>query len=105
MVPKHLVWAQARGARLEGAIALGKALLATLIVGVLCANVWGWEGPFVHRVHRSEFIRDVAARGNVENAETVTLRCEVPSQGTGGTPVLRIVPEGSLVKAGELCYQ
>jgi len=60
------------------------------------------EGPLTHHVKRSEFVHEITERGNVESANNVEIRCEVKSQGAGGTTILEIVPEGTVVKPGDV---
>ena len=105
MVSRHLIWPQPRGARLQGAIAFSKGLLATLILGALARTAWAWQEPVVYQVRRSDFAQDVTGRGTIESARTVEVRCEVPSQDSGGTTILRIVPEGAEVKAGDMLVE
>jgi HlyD family secretion protein len=46
--------------------------------------------------------RELVERGTVESARSVTLRCELPSPDNSGTTILEIVPEGTLVRPGDL---
>jgi len=43
----------------------------------------------------------ITVRGTIESAESVEIRCEVPSQQEGGTTILWIVPEGTDVEKGD----
>ena len=90
-------------------IALGA--VAALVVGL---PVLAWtvipsstfseesEGPLVHKVTRGPFVHEVVERGDVESSSTVDVRCEVQTQGTGGTAILEIVPEGTRVQKGDI---
>ena len=50
-----------------------------------------------------EFVIDIVERGDVESSSNVELRCEVSSN--EGVRILEIVPEGTLVKPGEVVIQ
>ena len=56
----------------------------------------------MHEVERSEFLHEITERGNVESASNIEVRCEVQSQNTAGTRILKIVPEGTYVQKGEV---
>lgn len=82
-----------------------------LLVGVLAV---GWsvfgrgtnsadeDAPMMHVVDRDDFIHEITERGNVESASNIEVRCEVQSQGSAGTRILEIVPEGTYVKQGDV---
>lgn len=58
----------------------------------------GLESAYVvSPVQRSTFLVTVTEDGNLESASNVELKCEVE----GGTTILEIVPDGSLVKKGD----
>lgn len=92
-------------------------LLRGLGVGVSAvavASLAGWwllprlswsrseEAPILHEVTRADFFHDVTARGNVESASNVEIRCEVQSMKSAGTMILEVVPEGTYVNEGDL---
>ncbi len=60
------------------------------------------SGPMMYRVERGDFIHEITERGNVESAKNVEIRCEVKAKGGGGTTILEIVSEGSIVKKGDV---
>jgi multidrug resistance efflux pump len=60
------------------------------------------ETPLMHRVERGDFVHDITERGNVESASNIEVRCEVQSQNTAGTRILKIVPEGTYVQKGDV---
>jgi multidrug resistance efflux pump len=62
----------------------------------------GESAPIMHKVERSDFIHDITERGELESAENLEIRCEVKSQGSSGTSILEIVPEGTVVQAGDI---
>lgn len=90
-----------------------RRLLATLaILGVLVGGVAYWwaprgsahgdDGPMLHLVERADFLHDIVERGELESASNLEIRCEVKSLNTSGTTILEIVPEGTVVKAGDV---
>jgi HlyD family secretion protein len=80
-----------------------------LITGVVALGAYGstrWiggasreQGPVVltHPVARGELVVTVIEDGNVESASNIDIKCEV----AGGSSILWIVDDGSLVKKGE----
>ena len=84
-------------------------LVLVLALPALGFSLWpkfSWSkpdsGPMMHLVERGEFIHEITDRGNVESANNVDIRCQVKSKGTGGTTILEIVPEGTVVKPGDV---
>jgi HlyD family secretion protein len=47
------------------------------------------------------FLKEVIERGEVQSSSNVEIRCQVPSRGIGGVPILQIVSEGTYVKQGD----
>jgi len=60
------------------------------------------DAPLMHRVERGDFVHEITERGNVESASNIEIRCEVQSQNTAGTRILKIVPEGTYVQKGDV---
>ena len=56
-------------------------------------------------VFQDEFVASVNEAGDIESSVNVEIRCEVKSNGTAGTALLEIVPEGTMVEAGEFVCQ
>lgn len=56
-------------------------------------------------VFRGEFVSSVNESGDIESSSNVEVRCEVKSQGTPGTAILELVPEGSMVEKGDFLCQ
>jgi multidrug efflux pump subunit AcrA (membrane-fusion protein) len=54
-----------------------------------------WTGPFEHAL---------VEQGNVESASSFEIDCEVRARG-GNLAILEVVPEGTLVKAGDMVVQ
>ena len=61
--------------------------------------------PIMHLVERGEFIHDITDRGEVESANNVEIRCEVKLGNRNGATILKIVPEGTLVKANQVVVE
>lgn len=59
-------------------------------------------GPMMHKVQKADFLHDVTERGELESASNVQILCEVKGRNTGGTTIIEIVPEGTIVKQGDL---
>ena len=55
-------------------------------------------GALTHTVAKGRLLVTVVAAGNMESAKNVEVKCQV----AGGTSILKIVPEGTEVEAGEL---
>lgn len=60
--------------------------------------------PILHRVERGLFNHVVVEQGEVESSKNIELRCEVKARTGSGpsTSILDIVPEGSIVKEGDV---
>ena len=86
-----------------GAGGLMVMAIATLSVGWMLVGGGEEEeaGPLFHVVSRGVFIHDISSAGQVESANNVEFRCEVKSQGSGGTQIIEVVPEGTTVKPGD----
>lgn len=94
----------------------GKLALFGLLVAVL--GLLGWQlsgqggggdsksgsasslnagGALTHTVSKGRLLVTVVAAGNMESAKNIEVKCQV----AGGTSILKIVPEGTEVEAGE----
>lgn len=101
-----------RPTRRVGFVVLGGLLFAAL--GLFAWQIYGQGGfgdlrsnsnstvnaggALTHTVSRGRLMVTVVAAGNMESAKNVDVKCQV----AGGTSILWIVPEGSVVEAGEL---
>lgn len=95
----------------------GKLALFGLLVAVL--GLLGWQlygdgesrdskpgsgsavnagGALTHKATKGRLLVTVVAAGNMESAKNVEVKCQV----AGGTSILKIVPEGTEVQAGDL---
>jgi len=54
-------------------------------------------GALTHNVAKGRLLVTVVAAGNMESAKNIEVKCQV----SGGTSILKIVPEGTEVEAGE----
>ena len=89
-------------------LVLPAALLVAALGYSVYANLSGpskEDAPLSHTVERSEFVHEITERGNVESASNIEIRCQVQSQGTAGTRILKIVPEGTYVEKGQVLVE
>jgi multidrug efflux pump subunit AcrA (membrane-fusion protein) len=59
-------------------------------------------GPLVKQVSQGPYDSVVLEQGEVESSSNIEIRCEVKSRNAGGITILEVMPEGSLVKEGDL---
>lgn len=86
---------------------LGLAVVALGIGGVVWFTMFRGEqnkgpGPLVRQVSSGPYDSVVLEQGEVESSSNVEIRCEVKSRNAGGITILEVMPEGSLVKEGDL---
>jgi RND family efflux transporter MFP subunit len=88
----------------------GSTLVAVALATVLAVGGWSFRGVLwpaaraqyiLDRARIADFVHDVVERGEVESSANVNVICEVQSQNAEGVRIIEIVPEGTLVKAGE----
>ena len=85
------------------------AVLVGLVVIVLGVSYLLIDSPtgedtadaLLHTVKRSDFQAFVTEDGDVESASNIEIRCKVKSKNTSGTAILTIIPEGTIVEAGD----
>jgi multidrug resistance efflux pump len=87
-------------------------LILALAVMALTATVGAgffWKsrkssGPAVitHTIARGVFEHNVVERGEVESASNIDVRCQVKARNGAGTTIIEVVPEGTLVQAGDV---
>jgi RND family efflux transporter MFP subunit len=89
------------------------SLLAMVAAGTLAAW-WWWRHAdaqpadaaiVLHKVAREDFSLDVTERGEIESAGVTEVVSEVKSKNTPGVSILKIVPEGSVVKKGDFLVE
>jgi multidrug efflux pump subunit AcrA (membrane-fusion protein) len=92
---------------------LSAAALATMALAV-GAGVWWWVNNqdsssddivLLHTVARDNFELTVTERGEVEAFDVTEIRSLVKSNNTTGNAILRIVPEGTIVKKGDFLVE
>ncbi len=89
------------------------ATLATL--AALGAGALAWysmnravdneDASLVESAVRRDFELDIVESGEIESSGNVEVRCEVESNNTAGTAILRLVPEGTAVKEGDFLIE
>jgi multidrug efflux pump subunit AcrA (membrane-fusion protein) len=93
-------------------LAFSRVLLALVAVSALAIGcgaylTWGrsnhvdTQAMIVDKVSQGMFRHVVTERGEVESSSNVDVACEVQSKNTGGTAILEVVPEGTIVAAGD----
>jgi HlyD family secretion protein len=99
-VPARLrPWAQ-RNPRLVGGAALALALVLAALLVRGCGAAHRAELSY-HQVKRGDFVVSITEGGSLRAVNEVIIRCEVE----GSTRVISIVPEGTMVKKGELLIE
>ncbi len=59
--------------------------------------------PQMVTVKKGVFVHEILERGSVDSASNVDIRCQVES--AGGVTILWVIPEGSIVKKGDLLVE
>ena len=72
--------------------------------GISLQNTTEVIEPILVKVERGEFVSQVLDQGEVQSSENVEIRCEVRAR-NGSLSVIKVVPEGSLVKTGDFLVQ
>lgn len=94
-------------------VVLGVLIVAAMVAGVIwfstrpSANA-DIEGLLTERVKQGRFLRVVIDQGDVESAKNMDIKSEIKSKttgGGGGMTILRIIPEGTMVKKGDVVCQ
>jgi RND family efflux transporter MFP subunit len=57
--------------------------------------------PLVCRAERREFIHEIPAKGELESAVNIEVKCEVRSWGSSWVRILDVIPEGTYVEPGD----
>lgn len=97
---------------LRGGYTLWVILALVALVGVAGWSFWagGDSRPkdyniVLHNVERDDFALTVTERGEVESAGVTEVISEVKAKNTPGLSILRIVPEGTVVKKGDFLVE
>jgi RND family efflux transporter MFP subunit len=101
-------WRGARGGYVA-LLLLGAMAVATLLAG------WWWFGRdkgdegaariVLHTVARDDFALTVTERGQIESAGVTDVVSDVKAKNTAGVSILKIVPEGTVVKEGDFLVE
>jgi multidrug efflux pump subunit AcrA (membrane-fusion protein) len=92
---------------------LSAAAFLTLAIAA-AGGIWWWvqnrdassdDVVLLHTVERDDFELTVTERGEVEAYDVTEIRSLVKSNNTTGTAILRIVPEGTVVKKGDFLVE
>lgn len=103
-------WRRLRGGSLASLSAVAFLTIAALVGG----GAWYWwqnrdkssdDVVLLHTVGRDDFQLTVTERGEVEAFDVTEVRSLVKSNNTTGNAILRIVPEGTEVKAGDFLVE
>lgn len=63
------------------------------------------DDALLHAVQRQDFSLEITERGEIQSAGGVEVKSEVRSQNSAGIAILRIVPEGTQVEAGDFLVE
>lgn len=89
-------------------------MLASGVVAILLMGLWLYrrnsnDKPsariMLHKVARDDFALTVTERGEIESAGMTEVVSEVKAKNTAGVSILKIVPEGTQVKAGDFLVE
>jgi HlyD family secretion protein len=95
----------------------GNVLLLTLgatVVGALLLGLWWFRGGsndkpsariMLHKVARDDFALTVTERGEIQSAGVTDVVSEVKAKNTAGVSILKVVPEGTVVKKGDFLVE
>ena len=98
----------------RGASGLLPVLLLAILVAGLGGGAWWWTAQkhdnnttdaILHEVTRKDFRLDITERGEIKSGDVTEVRSLVKSNNTTGVAILRIVPEGTEVKAGDFLVE
>ncbi len=91
-------------------IVVALVLCGSVVVGSLFFNkgnrqVAAATNALTYKVFRGEFVSSVNESGEIESSSNIEIRCRVKGNGRAGTTVLKVVPEGTMVKKGDFICQ
>lgn len=94
-------------------VVLGVLIVAAMVAGVIWFSTRpsgsaDLEGLLTEKVKQGRFLRVVIDQGDVESAKNMDIKSEIKSKATGGgggMTILRLVPEGTIVKKGDVVCQ
>ncbi len=88
-------------------------VVALAVVGAVGAGIYWWKTgqdqgetrAVLHKIERKDFLLSVTERGEIESDGVTEVRCEVKSKNSPGVAILRVIPEGTQVKAGDFLVE
>ena len=101
-------------ARRRGAGGLTGIVTIVFLIAATSGGVWWWtrsrgdtadRNLVLHTVAQGDFELNVSERGEVEAFDVTEVRSLVKSNNTTGSAILRIVPEGTVVKTGDFLVE
>jgi HlyD family secretion protein len=110
---KGLLFERTRDARRGAGLVAGLVMLV-LVAAAAGGGYWWWnqsrgkttdKNVILHEVKRDNFELNVTERGEVEAFDVTEVRSMVKSNNTTGNAILRIVPEGAVVKKGDFLVE
>lgn len=102
-----------RATRTGGLTIVAAAALAAIVLAA-GGGIWWWmsrgdssddSNILLHTVGRDDFELKITERGEVEAFDVTEIRSLVKSNNTSGTAILKIVPEGTVVKKGDFLVE
>jgi RND family efflux transporter MFP subunit len=103
-----------RGVCRSGTGGLTGLMTVVVLIAATSGGVWWWtrsqgetgDGNIIlHTVAREDFELNVTERGEIEAFDVTEVRSLVKSNNTTGNAILRIVPEGTVVKKGDFLVE
>ncbi|MFN6130768.1 MAG: HlyD family efflux transporter periplasmic adaptor subunit [Planctomycetota bacterium] len=98
--------------------AISRGMLGLLGIAAIAGGGYAWwtvaqgqaarrtaSEPMLHAVENGPFDHIVLEQGEIESSSNNEVKCEVKGRGGSGTPILSVVPEGTLVKKGDVLCQ
>jgi len=98
--------------------AINRSAIALLGIAAVAGGGYAWwtmgeeqearraaNEPMLHTVENGPFDHVVLEQGEIESSSNNEVKCEVKGRGGSGTPILSVVPEGTLVKKGDVLCQ
>ncbi len=98
----------------RGAGGLAGLVTIVILVAATSGGWWWWSrsrgesvssNVILHTVARGDFELNVTERGEVETYDVTEVRSLVKSNNSAGNAILRIVPEGTIVKKGDFLVE
>lgn len=86
-------------------ILCGSVVLGSLFFKTGERNVGAAANALTYKVFRGEFVSSVNESGEIESSSNIEIRCRVKGNGRAGSTVLKVVPEGTLVRKGDFICQ